>query len=179
VCAVSVGLCLVSCGRGKNPETDQSLPPQVSLFGVTLRAWQGNELVAMGIATQLTYDRNSGALDASGVRVRFPSTADTARANRGLTSDLELSAPSLVGDLPSRQAQGNGGVTVRSSAGLLARTPSARFDGVGLVARGSDPIEVVGPGYALDARAFTFYLVTEELIFEGGVESRLGPGGDE
>jgi hypothetical protein len=164
---VAAGVCLLSCGRGKNPETDQRLPPQVSLFGVTLHAWQGNELVAMGNAAQLTYDRTSGALDASGVWLRFPR----------LTSNLELSAPSMTGNLPARQAEGNGGVSVRSSAGLVAHTQSARFDGQGLVARGKDPIEVSGPGYALDAQTFTFHFLTEELVFEGGVESRLGAAG--
>lgn len=133
----------------------------------------------MGNAAQLTYDRNTGALDASGVRFRFPSTADTARANRRLTSDLELTAPSVLADLPARQSQAMGGVTLRSSAGLLARTPTATFDGVGLVVRGRDPIEVTGPGYALDARGFAFYLVTEELIFEGGVDSWLGAKGND
>ena len=175
--ALAAGVCLLSCGRGKNPETDEALPPQVSLVGVTLDAWQGNELVATGNAAQLTYDRSSGAVDAIGVRLQFPSTAETPRANRGLTSDLELTAPSMVADLPARQAQGKGGVTIRSSAGLLARTATVNFDGLGLVAKGTDPIQITGPGYAVDARRFTFYLVTEELIFEEGVESRLGAAG--
>ena len=120
----------------------------------------------MGNAAQLTYDRTTGALDASGVGLRFP--------NRGFTSDLELSVPSLLADLPSRRAHGKGGVTLRSSAGLLAQTPTANFDGQGLVARGSEPVQVTGPGYALDARGFAFYLITEELIFDGPVQSRLG-----
>jgi hypothetical protein len=177
VYATGAALCLLSCERAKNPQTEQTLPPHVSLYGVTLHAWQGNELVAMGNAAQLTYDRNTGALDASGVRLRFPSSSDTARANRRLTSDLELSAPTLLADLPTRRAQAQGGVTLRSSAGLLARTPTANFNGQGLVARGTDPIQVTGPGYALEARGFAFYLVTEELIFEGAVDSRLGAVG--
>jgi hypothetical protein len=85
----------------------------------------------------------------------------------------------MVADLPARQAQGKGGVTVRSSAGLLGQTSTVNFDGLGLVAKGTDPIQVTGPGYALDARRFTFYLVTEELIFEEGVESRLGATGSD
>jgi hypothetical protein len=56
----------------------------------------------------------------------------------------------------------------------VARTSSARFDGQQRLARGKDPIEVIGPGYALDAEGFTFDLRSEELVFDGIVESRLG-----
>ena len=170
---LATAACLPGCGRAKKTQGDPALPPQVALHGVTLHAWEGNELSALGSARELTYDRTSGNFEASEARVRFPSSP-SAPASKSITADLEVSAPKLTGNVPARQAQGAGGIAVRSAAGLVAHTPSARFDGQGLVAQGKEPIEVTGPGYALDAGGFTFYLLTEELVFERGVESRLG-----
>jgi lipopolysaccharide export system protein LptC len=172
--AASAGLCLAACGRGKDQETDDKLPPQVTLSGVTLHAWKGDELVALGIAEEVTYDRSSGNFEAAKARVRFPRRESTSDASPQLTSDLELSAAVAHGNLPTRQAEGRGGVIARSSSGLVARTSSARFDGQGQLARGEEPIEVIGPGYALDAEGFTFDLRSEDLVFEGAVQSRLG-----
>lgn len=178
-CAVALFLAASSyalaCGGAKKSQSDPALPPQVALHGVTLHAWEGNELTAVGTAREMTYDRSSGNFEASGAQVRFPSSTSTARASRPLTADLEVTAPRVSGNLPSRQAEGKGGITARSTAGLVAQTPSARFDGQGLVAQGKEPVEITGPGYALDAQGFTFYLLTEELVFERGVHSRLGP----
>jgi lipopolysaccharide export system protein LptC len=171
----SAGLCLAACGRGKDIATDENLPPQVTLSGVTLHAWKGNELVAVGISAEVTYDRASGNFEAERARVRFARlSASASRSNAPVPSDLEVNAALARGNLPARQAEGTGGVIARSASGLVARTPTAHFDGRERLARGKEPIEVIGPGYALDAEAFTFDLRSEELVFEGGVESRLG-----
>ena len=153
--------------------TDEKLPPQVTLSGVALHAWRGSELVAVGSAAQVTYDRSSGNFEAQTARVRFPRREAASARNPQLTSDLELSAAIANGNLLTRQAEGTGGVMARSASGLVARTPSARFDGQERLAHGDEPIEVTGPGYELEADAFTFDLLAEELLFED-VDSRLG-----
>lgn len=175
-CAVLVlGCSLAACSKKERAATNgepTSLPPQVSLYGVRLHSWEGNKLVSVGRAAKLTYDRSSANFEASEALVQFPSK-DESQA-REATADLVVRAPVASGNLTSRQADGSGGITVRSSSGMSGATESAHFDGVGLVATGEKPVKVFGPGYALDAANFKFYLATEELLFEGGVTSRLG-----
>lgn len=178
---VGVLLCaglLAGCGGpSRKGEADEKLPPQVTLYGVRLHSWEGSELVSKGRAAKLTYDRASGNFDAEEALVQFPSKRRGAqRTPRQVTSDVELRAPRAQGNLPTRQADGSGGVTVKSATGLRGKTESAHFDGMGLVATGKSKVTVQGPGYSLDADGFRFYFATEELLFDGNVQSRLGQG---
>ena len=172
---IDIVLCLVTlaalsgCGRAKLAEVDQKLPPQVTLYGVRLHSWEGSELVTKGRAAKLTYDRASSNFDAYEALVQFPS--------RQNSNDAQIRAPRAQGNLGARTADGSGGVTVRSGNGLSGKTEAAHFDGVGLVASGKTPVQVRGPGYSLDADGFTFYFATEELLFDGNVQSRLGQTG--
>lgn len=164
--ALAVTAALSGCaGKPKADVADEKLPPQVSLFGVRLQSWRGGELVSTGRAAKLTYDRSSGNFGAAESLLVFPSSQ---------VGEVEVRALEATGNLPTRQLSGTGGIVAKAENGLTAKTNSATFDGVGLVASGKERIAVDGPGYALDADAFTFYFVTEELIFEGNVESRLG-----
>ncbi|MBX5480994.1 MAG: hypothetical protein IRZ16_03970 [Myxococcaceae bacterium] len=172
VLAVVLAACSAK-GRGKD-EAEETLPPQVTLIGVKLHGWQGSDLVAIGRAAMLTYDRSTSNFEANEALVQFPSKKADAARRREVNTDLELRAPLATGNLQSRQADGRGGVTVRSASGLRGRTPSAHFDGVALVASGKEPVDIEGPGYSVSANAFTFHFATEELDFEGGVHSRLG-----
>ena len=153
-------------------ETQERLPPQVSLFGVRLRTWSGSELSAQGRAAKLTYDRQSTRFVASEGQLLFPESKGPSAAGTQ-NPDLELRAPVVEGETQTRQARGSGGVTVRSSTGLRGRTPSATFDGNALVARSTERVEAEGPGYVLDAGGFTFYFVTDELVFDGPVTSSV------
>lgn len=172
---------MLGAGTGCTPtnprrgQADEKLPPQVALYGVRLHSWEGGELVAVGRAAKLTYDRSSGNFEAAESLVQFPSRS--AEPTKDATSDLELRAPVARGNLLNRTSRGEGGLTLRSANGLVARTQSAEFDGMGLVATGKEPINVTGPGYSVSANGFTFYLATEELLFEGDVVSRLGRPG--
>ena len=176
---IDIVLCLVTlaalsgCGRAKLAEVDQKLPPQVTLYGVRLHSWEGSELVTKGRAAKLTYDRASSNFDAYEALVQFPSHR---KANEK-ANDAQIRAPRAQGNLGARTADGSGGVTVRSGNGLSGKTEAAHFDGVGLVATGKTPVQVRGPGYTLDADGFTFYFATEELLFDGNVQSRLGQTG--
>lgn len=165
------GLLLAACDppppRGA---ADEKLPPQVSLYGVRLHHWEKGDLVAVGRAAKLTYDRASASFEAQESLMQFPSRTDTSA-----TADMELRAPVTTGNLQSRMAEARGGLMLKSSSGMSGRTEAARFDGAGLVASGQSPVEVEGPGYSMFADGgFNFYFVTEELIFEGEVQSRLG-----
>lgn len=173
-------MLLASGCKPTNPmrgQADEKLPPQVSLYGVRLHSWEGGDLVAVGRAAKLTYDRSSGNFEAAESLVQFPSKNEAGVPNKEATADMELRAPIARGNLPNRQSMGEGGLVLRSATGLTAKTPSAQFDGNGLVASGKEPIDVVGPGYSLSGTGFTFYLATEELFFDGVVESRLGRPG--
>ena len=168
-----VGASLTTAGCAQKRPADQlvqaaeGLPPQVSLYGVRLRSWQAEELVAQGRAAKLTYDRQS---------TRFTASEGMVQLLRGPAGEdaLEVRAPVVEGEMAQKQARGSGGVTVRADNGLEGQTPSASFDGVGMVARGEEAVQAQGPGYALTAGGFTFYFLTDELHFEGPVTSRIG-----
>ena len=163
---LALALAATGCGEKRAAEeADQTLPPQVALYGVRLTSWEGSQVVARGQAAKVTYDRPTGRFDAYEARVRFPDTA---------MGVLDVSAPLANGNLQQKLAHASGGVLGKASNGLTAFAPSATFDGVGFVAEGKEGVDVKGPGYSVRANGFTFYLATEELIFDGDVDSRLG-----
>ena len=157
----------------KGPGQDEELPPQVSLRGVTVLSWEGDQLVATGRMTTLDYDRSSAKFEGSDVVFQFPSE----RRKGSELSDLELRAPRATGNLSSKQADGFGGVLLRSSSGLRAVSDRAHIDGVGMVASGDTRVDATGPGFDVTADGFRYDFTTEDLVFEGNVQSRLGGAG--
>lgn len=178
-CVLLTAGCAACFGDGASrakarEESAAQLPPQVTLMGVRLHGWEGSTLVSRGRAAKLTYDRSSTHFEANEALMQFPSRGEEAALKRQVNADLELRAPLAMGNLTARQADGKGGVTVRSASGLWGETESAHFDGVGLLASGKNPVSLRGPGYSTSANGFTFYFATEELVFEGDVKSQLG-----
>ncbi len=177
VAFVAASLGTGACAQRRPAEglaqVDEDLPPQVSLYGVRLRSWQASELVAQGRAAKLTYDRQSTRFTASEGLVQFLRDED-GPGGAAPTEATEVRAPVMEGEMAQKLARGSGGVTVRADNGLTGQTPSAEFDGVGMVAKGAQAVQADGPGYALTAGGFTFHFLTDELIFEGPVTSRLG-----
>lgn len=149
-------------------EIQERLPPQVSLHGVRLRSWSGSELSAHGRAAMLTYDRQNTRFVATDGELQFP---DRNAGDPG--PEMIVRAPVLEGEALAKTAHGSGGVTAISSAGMSGRTPSATYDGQGMAVRGTEPVEIDGPGYVLDAAGFTFHFVTDELVFDGPVTSTI------
>ncbi len=147
----------------KGSTADEEIRPQVSMQGVRVLSWEGDQLVATGTMATLTYDRSSSNFEGADVVFRF--------------SDLGLRAPRATGNLSSKQADGIGGVLLRSSSGLRATTDRAHLDGVGLVASGDTRIDATGPGFDVTAEGFRYDIATETLVFEGDVQSRLGGAG--
>jgi hypothetical protein len=143
----------------------QARPPEVALEGVQFRAWRGAEVAASGTAARAVYLRDSGKVDAVDARVTLP---------RPGTPDLEVSAPSLQGDLPARTWRASGGV-VLTRGDASARTPTARWaESDGLV-RGDEAVVLSGPGYRLEGPSFVADPRTGDVDVRGGV--RLVAGG--
>ena len=163
-CAMSIAaLSIVGCEpAGPAPE---HRPPEVALDGVRFRAWRGPELAASGTAARAVYLRDSGRVDASDARVTIP---------RPGAPDLEVTAPSLHGDLPARAWRASGGV-VLTRGDATARTPSARWAESDGMVRGDEAVVLSGPGYRLEGPSFTADPRTGDVDVRGGV--RLVAGG--
>ncbi|MFZ5470379.1 MAG: hypothetical protein ACOZIN_13160 [Myxococcota bacterium] len=157
-------LALTACGVPPPPSVE-ALPPHVTLYGVRMRTFRDAELVSFGRAAKLVYNRSTAHFTATEVALSFPGTS---------FSGVELRAPQMNGHLPSRLAEGSGGVLVRTSAGLTGKTERARFDGQARRAEGELPVKLEGPSYSLAAQGFDFDFATERYRFTGGVTSRFG-----
>lgn len=149
--------------------------PQVTLYGLRMQYFKGSQLHLMGRAARVTYQRSTGEVIASDALVRLPQTGGApAAGQRAPAIGLEVRAGQMEGSMTSRKALASGGVVVRTRAGLVGRTDSARFDGEVMEATGDQPVRVEGPGYTMDAAGFHFWFNDEQFEFAGGVSSRLG-----
>src|SRR6516164_1194636 len=82
-------------------------PPMATLSGIRLEYFQGHDLTAVARATELTYERTTGDLTASNVVLRIASR-NVAGALRPAVGGMELSAPTVEGNLFRKQALGSG-----------------------------------------------------------------------
>ena len=135
------------------------------LEGVQFRAFRSADPSASGTASQATYRRNSGEVEAATVRVTLPGNG---------APDLTLAAPVLVGDLAARSWSARGSV-VLERGDVTARTATARYSGADGVVRGDEPVEVVGPGYRLAGPSFTADPATGDAEIRGGVRLAASP----
>lgn len=126
---------------------------------IQFRAYRGADLSASGTASQATYRRNSGEIEAASARVTLPGNG---------TPGLTVAAPVLVGDLAARTWSARGGV-VLERGDATARTASARYAGADGIVRGDEPVEVVGPGFRLAGPSFTADPATGDVEIRGGV----------
>jgi hypothetical protein len=126
---------------------------------IQFRAYRGEDLSASGTASQATYRRNSGEIEAASARVTLPGHG---------TPDLTVAAPVLVGDLAARTWSARGGV-VLERGDATARTATARYAGADGIVRGDEPVEVVGPGFRLAGPSFTADPATGDVEIRGGV----------
>jgi len=166
-----VALVLAACGR-PGADSREAAPPQVRLYGVRVRYYQGGQSVAQSRAARVTFQRESSNFSAHEAYLRFAGHGQLS----GRAGQVEVRAVRVEGNLSARKAEGLDGVTLKTGSGLSGETQRAAFDGVAQEARGSDPVSVWGPGYWLDAKGFRFQLPDEELEFESDVQSRLGAG---
>lgn len=139
-----------------------------------LTSFKGDSVVAAGRAAKLTYVRTSADFVASEVLMRFPSAASLGSHSGLVTGGMEVRAPTVRGNQNARQADGTGGVLLRSGDGVVATTDHVHFDGVTRLATGNSQVDANGPRYALTADRFTLSFATELFDFEGNVKTRLG-----
>jgi lipopolysaccharide export system protein LptC len=157
-------------------------PPAVVMHGVQLRSYEGSSLSMTGQAEQATYRRN-GDITATQATVRMLGDGQT-RVGKSKGQDevppggMLVRATVMEGNLGSRQLVASGDVEVRTSSGMVARTPRATYDGARQSARGTEGVQVVGPDYRLKADTFSLTLPDERFTFEGSVQTVLGAAHD-
>lgn len=170
-----IAIALLAC-RPRQPAPPSPPPePQVVLHGAKMQMFRGSELVMVGRAARVTYQRLSADVSATEAVLRWPSRTSGGRRPRTAVSGIEVRAPEVDGNLYTRQADGRGGVLLRTSSGIAARTEDAHFDGVVMKMRGASPVKVTGPGYALDAAGFELSVDDEKLEFTG-IDSSISGG---
>jgi lipopolysaccharide export system protein LptC len=187
-------LALLAACTPRPVSGEASEPPAVVMHGVRLRSYEGSTLSMTGQAEQATYQRN-GDITATRATVRMlgegqgrtppaPVGKGARGKNKGKGQDevppggMLVRASLMEGNLGSRQLVASGDVEVRTSTGMVARTPRATYDGAQQSARGTEGVQVVGPDYRLRADTFSLTLPDERFTFEGSVQTVLGAAHD-
>lgn len=170
---VALGVGLTGCFAPQS-EAQESPPPTVTLYGMKLTSFRGENVVAAGRAAKLSYVRTNSDFVASEVLIRFPSSATIGVQSGLVGGGMEVRAPTVMGNQNAREADGSGGVVLRSGDGVVAKTEKVHFDGVSRIASGDSLVEADGPRYALTADRFKLSFVTEQFEFNGNVRTRLG-----
>jgi lipopolysaccharide export system protein LptC len=166
---------LAACGPRRDVAGASDESPQVVLYGVQLQSFEGDQLTLAGTAERLTYQRSEGAVTASRVLLRMPGRRDTPIAPMvAPRGGMEIRAPMMEGSLASRQLVASGGVVVRSSDGMVARTPRGTYDAAARTARGREGVAVQGPDYALRADSFELSFPEGTFTFEGSAQTVVG-----
>jgi lipopolysaccharide export system protein LptC len=173
--ALSAALCLALAGcTSLESQQQEAPPPTFTLYGMKLTSFRGEDVVAAGRAAKLSYVRTTTDFNASEVLIRFPSRTSMGMQSGLVSGGMEVRAPTVLGNQSARQADGEGGVVMRSGDGVVAKTQRAHFDGVARVATGDTQVDADGPRYALTADRFKLSFATELFEFEGNVQTRLG-----
>jgi lipopolysaccharide export system protein LptC len=138
-----------------------------------LASYRNNQLVAVGRAQRLAYERSSSNADVEMPLIRLPSRSRLGGQFAEL-GGVEIRAPRAEGNLASQKLEAFGGVLLRTGSGVTARTERALYDGQALVTSGEGAVEVRGPVYALNAVGFTLRSRDEDFTFGGPLQSGLG-----
>jgi len=154
LCALSSSL-VTGC-RARDVVQERARP-EMRLENVHFRSYRGPTLSSFGEAASLVYDRETGDFVAGEAKVVL--TPEGAK-------EVHLSAPTLVGNVPSRAYVGRGGVLMDRGTDS-ARTETARYGADGIV-RGDEPIVLLGPGYRLSGPSFTLDPKDGMLVVKGG-----------
>ncbi|MDQ3265292.1 MAG: hypothetical protein M3Y59_16820 [Myxococcota bacterium] len=159
------------------PESTAPPAPLVTLFGVRMQVYRGNELSLVGRAAKVAYHRQAAEMVADEALLRFPSRRTGPRAPGNAVAGLEVRAPRVVGNLYSRQAEAQGGVVLRTASGMVGQTQRAQFDGATMKVHGPAPVELTGPVFSLQAQGFDFAFEDELFVFQGETTTVLRPDG--
>ncbi len=143
-----------------------SEPPAVVMHGVKLRSFEGSTLSMTGQAEHATYHR-TGDLSATQATLRVLDK----NPGQGESGDTTVRARLMEGNLGTQQMVASGDVVVRTSSGMVARTPRATYDGAEQSVRGTEGVQVKGPDYRLTADIFWVSLPDGRFTFEGSEQS--------
>jgi lipopolysaccharide export system protein LptC len=167
---------IAACGPRPDAAATNEEAPQVVLRGVQLQSFEGDQLTLAGKAERLTYQRSEGAVTATNALLRMPSRRDTPAAAPSFAprGGLEIRAPVMEGSLASRQLVASGGVVIRTSDGMVARTPRGTFDAAAKTVRGREGVVIQGPDYAQRADRFELSFPEGTFTFEGSAETVVG-----
>jgi lipopolysaccharide export system protein LptC len=148
----------------------------VVLRGVQLQSFEGDQLTLAGRAERLTYQRSEGAVTATNVLLRMPSQRNAEPSLSPMTprGGMEIRAPLMEGSLASRQMVASGGVVMRTSDGMVARTPRGTFDAAARTVKGREGVMIQGPDYAQRADRFELSLPDGTFSLEGSAETVVG-----
>jgi lipopolysaccharide export system protein LptC len=168
---LTLGVLFVAaaCESAPSNEAASGALPEVTLYGVRMQNFRGDQLSVHGWAARVTYERSNGEMTAYESFFRFPGRDGGVQG-----SGMDLHAGTLVGRLSEQQAMASGGVVISSARGVTAQSEQVRFDGRRRVAEGNQRVAVQGPGYSLAADGFELQFQPEIFTFTGNVESRLG-----
>jgi lipopolysaccharide export system protein LptC len=143
-----------------------SEPPAVVMQGVQLRSYEGSTLAMTGQAEQATYHR-TGDLSATQATLRVLDK----HPGQGGSGDTTVRARLMEGNLGTQRMVASGDVEVRTSSGVVARTPRATYDGAEQSVRGTEGVQVKGPDYRLTADTYWVSLPDGRYTFEGSEQS--------
>lgn len=146
--------------------------PGVELHGVTLHYFQGERVATLGTMAQLTYQRFTHDFVGTDSDLEFPRPAPGQKERVALYG-FRIRSPILRGNIRTRRSTAIGGVKFLADNGTVGTTARAVFDGIARRAEGSDPVEVVGSTYTINAGNFSFHLDDEDYAFGNDVTTVL------
>lgn len=161
---------LAACGPRAPVGPPQEEQPEVVLRGVRMRSYQGSTLAMTGQSERTLYQRSTGNVVATHASLRLRGTGE----GNGPPGGMEIRAPRMEGNLGAKQLVASGGVEITTATGIVARTPQAAYDAPAQSARGTEGVQIQGPGYSLQSDTFLLSLPEETFHFEGSVQTVLG-----
>lgn len=144
--------------------------PEVQLRGVTFDRIRGGQIVASGRAEALTFHRSGERLSATGVQARVLA------AGGGLLDalgTLELTAPSVAGDLGAGRARASGGVQLGCGDGTRGFTDHVDLDRQTGRLVADAPVQFTGPTLKLSAQALEARTDGSSVSLHRGVRGEL------
>jgi len=181
--ALGLGTGMSGC-KTQREQADVTPPPQVILYGARVSTFEGSKLVMSGRVAKLQYQRGAGAFSASEVFLRFPrdpkaiSPSETGSPHDRFGKNaewIEVRGPWMVGGTQDKTVEATDGVALRTADGMIATAQRGVYDGKTHTAEGKGAVEIEGPGYSAQGRAFFLNLDEDVLRLENNVETRLEP----
>lgn len=170
-CLVGVSLApaLAGCEDTENALA-RGAPPAIVLSQVRLETYNAAGSTGVTTAREVTYLRDTGALQGDTVVLDLPPSESVGRGG------AVVSAPQASGDVKKRVATAEGGVVAITGQGDRARTAEAHYDGAAGTVAADTPVHAEGPGYSVDAGGYLFHVAGSQLDLKGGVIARSTPG---